>query len=131
MKLRGPIPAFSGTTSTASVSQTALKGKPAAIDFFASNCGRARRRPAPSRARGRVRRPVRFVGVDIDETSKTAGSSFVQKHGWRFPIIWDPGDSLVNTFKIIGKPSMVLVDRHGRQVVLVQGEHCSASTARP
>ena len=43
--------------------------------------------------------------------------------GWDFPVIWDPGDKLPGRFQVAGKPSMVIIDRQGRLVLLVPGPH--------
>jgi thiol-disulfide isomerase/thioredoxin len=128
VKLRGPAPAFTGTTMTGhQFSHTALAGKPAVIDFFSSWCGPCKDEANDiSRIAADYRGKVRFVGVDIDDTSKSAGQAFIQKHNWRFPVIWDPDDKLVSTFHPPGKPSMVLIDRHGNLAVLVPGQHMAS-----
>ena len=67
-----------------------------------------------------------LTGATISNASlagKPAVIDFAAKHGWRFPIIWDPGDKLPSRFHVAGKPSLVIIDRDGRLVVLVPGPH--------
>lgn len=125
VKLRGPLPAFSGTTLTGdTITPASLHGKPAVIDFFSTWCA-----PCKAEASGigtlahRYKGKVRFVAIDIDDTSQSAAHAFAKKHGWEFPVIWDPDDKLPGPFKVAVKPSMVLVDSAGRLVLLVRGQH--------
>ncbi len=124
VKLRGPAPAFTGTTHDRAPVLAHGARRQARRDrlFLELVRPRARTRPTASAGSPRdYRGKVRFVGVDIDDTSKSAGQAFIQKHDWRFPVIWDPDDKLVSTFHPPGKPSMVLIDRHGNLAVLVRG----------
>ena len=125
VKLRGPAPDFSGTTLTGDkLSSASLAGKPAVIDFFSTWCA-----PCKQEASGlgqiaaEYRGRVHFVAVDLDDTSQAAATAFATKHGWDFPVIWDPGDKLPGRFQVAGKPSMVIIDRQGRLVLLVPGPH--------
>jgi cytochrome c biogenesis protein CcmG, thiol:disulfide interchange protein DsbE len=124
VKLRGPVPQFSAQTlDNATVTNAQLTGKPTVLAFFSTWCGPCQDEAA---GLGRLARSygnrVRFIGVDISDTAKSAPRRFTQKYGWSFPVIWDPDQHLVDPFHIDGQPSMILIDGTGKLALLEQGE---------
>lgn len=110
-----PAPALRATSTDGStVDLAAYAGRPVLVDFFASWCGecRAQARQLASIARVQGSR-VAFVSVAEDDTAR-ADTNFAARYGWHWPVIEDHDSRLAHDFNVLGVPTAVLVDGHGR-----------------
>ena len=110
-----PAPAWSGITalSGAPSSLSALKGKVAILDFWASWCGPCRM-VAPRLGALRDRygaQGLAVVGVTTDEPEIAARSA--EKFKMKYPSVVDANGETSRAYGITGLPTMILVDRAG------------------
>jgi cytochrome c biogenesis protein CcmG/thiol:disulfide interchange protein DsbE len=91
-----------------------LRGKPVAINFWASWCVPCREE-APELARfdRELRGRAQLIGVDFQD-AKQDGLAFVREFGWRFPNVRDPQGKLASRYRLAGLPTTYVLDRQGR-----------------
>ena len=107
-----PAQALQGQPTTL----TALHGKPALIDFFASWCGPcASEAPALARTEGAVRGRATVLAVDWSDSPHYA-LGFVHRFHWAFTVLADPNGSAGYAYGIEGLPSGFVLDSNGRIV---------------
>lgn len=99
---------------------------PVAMTFFASWCT-ACRTDLPvfasiASADERAGSPVRFIGIDGNDTSKAAGLAFARQQGVTFPVGWDYYESVASQLDLAGLPDTVFIDRDGHVVHVIQGD---------
>jgi thiol-disulfide isomerase/thioredoxin len=120
---RVPAPALDEPTlSGGRVDLGRMRGRPVVINFFASWC-------APCKSEGTAfaaaahayKGRVQFIGVAIDD-SRSGALSYTRRYGWRWPIVFDPHDHLVEPFGLIGKPTTFVLDSKGRVAWKLQRE---------
>jgi cytochrome c biogenesis protein CcmG, thiol:disulfide interchange protein DsbE len=103
------------------VTVASLRGKPSAINFWASWC-----EPCRAEASGFARLPgqlsgrARIVGVDWNDSENDA-RAFVKKYGWRFPVLRDGSGAVGNNYGLTGLPSTFILNRQGRIVNVLHG----------
>lgn len=94
---------------------SSYRGKVVYLDFWASWCTPCRR--SFPWLDGLVRQfgkgDLVVIGINVDQSSGLA-RKFLDDTPANFPIIYDPQGAIATTFKIIGMPSAVLIDRTGR-----------------
>lgn len=91
-----------------------LRGKVVYVDFWASWCVPCRASfPWLEEMHQKYRdQGLVILGINKDQTPADAGK-FLARHPASFPLMRDPGDTLVKGFAVKGMPSAYLVDRKG------------------
>ena len=91
------------------------RGKVVYLDFWASWCTPCRR--SFPWLDGLVRQFGKYdlvvIGVNVDQSNELA-KKFLDDIPANFPIVYDPQGAIATTFKIMGMPSAVLIDRNGQ-----------------
>lgn len=94
---------------------SAYRGKVVYLDFWASWCTPCRR--SFPWLDGLVRQFGKYdlvvIGVNVDQSNELA-RKFLDDTPANFPIVYDPQGTLATTYKIVGMPSAVLIDRTGK-----------------
>ena len=106
---------------------SAYRGKVVYLDFWASWCIPCRR--SFPWLDGLVnqygKRDLVVIGVNVDQSRELA-QKFLSDTPAYFPIVYDPQGAIATTFKIVGMPSAVLIDRTGH----VRFQHVGFSDSR-
>jgi thiol-disulfide isomerase/thioredoxin len=103
------------------VTVAGLRGMPAAINFWASWCTPCRREAPELEQLHRARRtPGTIVGVNWNDRLSGA-RAFVRDHRWTFPNLRDADGSVGRAYAIVGLPTTVILDSHGRIAQVLAG----------
>jgi cytochrome c biogenesis protein CcmG/thiol:disulfide interchange protein DsbE len=104
-----------------------LRGKPAAINFWASWCDPCREEAgALERLSRSLHGRARLVGVDW--TDGLGGArSYVSQYDWKFPNLRDPEGVVGNDYRIQGLPTTFIVDSRGTITDVLRGPQSLAS----
>ncbi len=106
-----------------------LRGKPAAIVFWASWCEPCRQEaPGFARLARRLHGRAALVGVDWED-DRGAALAFVKRYGWTFPVLRADGLS-GGRYGVIGLPTTLVLDRAGRIASILRGPQTAADLAR-
>jgi thiol-disulfide isomerase/thioredoxin len=109
------------------VTLAGLRGKPAAINFWASWCTPCRREAPELEQLHRSRTTAgRIVGVNWNDRL-SAARAFVRDHRWTFPNLRDADGSVGGAYGIGGLPTTVILDSRGRIVQMLAGPQTVAS----
>jgi cytochrome c biogenesis protein CcmG/thiol:disulfide interchange protein DsbE len=107
-----------------------LRGRPAAISFWASWCEPCRQEaPAFARLSRRLKGQASLVGLDWED-DRDAALAFIGEYGWDFPILRAAGGGLASRFGVIGVPATVILDRMGRISEVLQGPQTAGEVER-
>jgi thiol-disulfide isomerase/thioredoxin len=111
-------------------SLASLRGKPAAINFWASWCGPCRKEaPELARLATALGGRARLVGVDWSDNAGDA-RAFIARYDWRFPILRDGDGTVGNRYGLAGLPTTFILDRRGRIVRQLTGPQTAAGIER-
>jgi cytochrome c biogenesis protein CcmG/thiol:disulfide interchange protein DsbE len=111
-------PAFSlrSLRGSEQITLAEFRGKTVVINFFASWCAPCELEAADLQQTWRDYEhegDVTFLGVAIqDEYSAARG--FLDKHGLTYPAVFDASSSMMQTYRITGIPTTIVVDPEGR-----------------
>jgi len=101
----------------------ALKGHPAVVNIWAAWCGPCRAEmPVMQRVSLDMGKQVAFVGVDLKD-NKEAATTFLAKTPVTYPSYDDPSGQVYNAEKLVGVPSTLFFDKHGKQTFIHQGPY--------
>ncbi len=109
-----------GTSSLFDVST--LQGRPIVINFWASWCPPCNAE-APTLAAAYDKwsaKGVAFVGVDSTDTA-AAGEAFIQKYGWKYPVVEDSSGDMQIDWGVEGLPTTFFIDPTGNIIAQYSG----------
>lgn len=109
------------------VTVSGLRGKPAAVNFWASWCEPCRQEaPQLERLARSLGGRARLVGVDWSDGLASA-RSFLRKYGWSFPVLRDSSGTAGERYGVVGLPTTFILDSQGRIVRTLRGPQTEAS----
>ena len=112
------------------VTITSLRGRPAAINFWASWCGPCRQEaPGFEHLARELRGRASLVGVDWED-DRDAALAFIDRYGWTFPSLRASGGSVGERYGIIGLPTTFVLNRNGRIAEVLRGPQTADDIAR-
>lgn len=90
-----------------------LKGTPVVVNIWGSWCPPCEAEaPELAEISEELEGEVQFLGVDILDARKPA-RSFILKHDWQYPSIFDPRGAIRDGLGYVGQPITLLYDRDG------------------
>ena len=112
------------------VDLTALRGKPALVDFFASWCEPcAEEAPTLRKLSTALAGRATVVAVDWDDAGGPA-RAFVREHGWTFPVLADTSGTAGESYGLVGLPTSFVLDPRGNIVATFRGPQSEATLRR-
>jgi thiol-disulfide isomerase/thioredoxin len=113
------LPTFDPPTFRALL--THLRGKPVVVNFWGSWCGPCIREAPGLAATARAYQGrVQFIGVDGSDHLVPA-RAFIRRYGWIYPSVFDPNNSIMDSFGLLGQPVTLVFDTSGKQVATYAG----------
>jgi thiol-disulfide isomerase/thioredoxin len=107
-----------------------LRGRPAALNFWASWCEPCRQEaPGLERLAKALRGRASLVGIDWAD-DRDAALAFIERYGWSFPILRTSDQNLGGNYGIVGLPTTVILDRRGRIAEVLPGPQSADDIAR-
>ncbi len=104
-----------------------LRGKPAAINFWASWCEPCRKEsPELERLFWSLHGRAALVGVDYSDDAASA-RSFIREFHLTYPMLRDPDGLVGDRYGVTGLPTTAILDPQGRIVQLLRGPQTQAS----
>lgn len=101
----------------------ALRGHPVVVNVWGSWCGPCRvELPLFQKASLDWGKQVGFLGVDSKD-SRESGLALLKDIPVTYPSVDDAKAQIFNDYKLIGAPSTVFYDAHGKQTYLHQGQY--------
>lgn len=97
------------------VSSGTFAGSPLVVNFFASWCTNCLDEMKTFAAEAdAVRGRVAFVGVDLNDPDQQAAEAVIARAGVRYPVGVDASAGTAVDYWVVGLPTTVFIDRHGR-----------------
>ncbi|MDX6535356.1 MAG: cytochrome c biosis protein CcmG, thiol:disulfide interchange protein DsbE [Gaiellales bacterium] len=120
---RDAAPAFTArTVDGRTVSLAGYRGKPLVINFFAHWCEPCKRE-APAFVQLEQRYGDRVAVLSIARESTMPGvKRFMKTYDMSWPVVFDKGNALSDSFKVPGQPITYVIDAEGRVVFRIIGE---------
>jgi cytochrome c biogenesis protein CcmG, thiol:disulfide interchange protein DsbE len=117
------VPFDATTIAGQRVSLASFRGRPLVINFFAAWCDPCKQEaPEFARLEGRYGNRISLVSVAVRTSHRAALDAFVRDHGMTWPVIWDRGGSLTDSYQVIGQPITYVIDSRGRVVYRIIGQ---------
>jgi cytochrome c biogenesis protein CcmG, thiol:disulfide interchange protein DsbE len=112
------------------VTLASLRGRPAAINFWASWCSPCRKEaPELKRLEYELRGRARLVGVDWTDGTGAA-RSFVQEYGLTYPNLADTDGVTGRKYGLNGLPMTFILDSRGRITNVLRGPQTAGDLLR-
>lgn len=112
------------------VTIASLRGRPAAINFWASWCEPCREEaPGFERLARKLRGRASLVGVDWED-NRASALAFVQRYGWTFPSLRASAGGSGARYDIFGLPTTFVLDRSGRIAEVLRGPQTATDLAQ-
>ncbi|MFN8160232.1 MAG: TlpA disulfide reductase family protein [Solirubrobacterales bacterium] len=106
-----------------------LRGRPAAVNFWASWCEPCRREaPALERLQRRLGGRAALVGVDYSDDPGSA-RQMIRDLGLTYPNLRDGSGEVGDAYGLTGLPATAILDPQGRLLRLLRGPQTAASVA--
>ncbi|HEX3561453.1 MAG TPA: TlpA disulfide reductase family protein [Solirubrobacterales bacterium] len=106
---------------------SSLRGKPAAINFWASWCEPCRREaPELERLNRSLNGSASVVGVDWSDSADSA-RAFIREHHMTYPDLRDQDGVVGQKYRLIGLPSTFILDSHGTITRVLRGPQTAQS----
>ncbi len=110
-----------------SVQVDSLRGKPAAINFWASWCAPCRREaPDLERLSRSLHGSASVVGVDWTDGADSA-RTFIREHHMTYPNLSDQDGVVGQRYGLIGLPTTFILDSHGTITDVLRGPQTAQS----
>jgi peroxiredoxin len=93
-----------------------LKGKVVLVNFWATWCPPCRKEMPDLDALYAQFKDKGFVILAISDEPDAKVRPFIQTHGYKYPILLDPGRTVNTRYSVTGIPKSFLYDRRGRMV---------------
>lgn len=107
-----------------------LRGKPAAINFWASWCGPCRKEsPQLQRLSRTLDGHAALVGIDYSDDLGSA-RSFIGEFHLTYPMLRDPDGRVGDRYGLRGLPTTAILDPRGRIVELLSGPQTADSVSQ-
>jgi thiol-disulfide isomerase/thioredoxin len=123
-----PLP--SGVLVGPKVTLASLRGKPAAINFWASWCSPCHKEaPELEHAARELRGRARIVGIDWTDGAGAA-RSYVQQYALTYPNLIDASGTTGSKFGLNGLPTTFILDPQGKITDVLRGPQTADSILR-
>lgn len=108
------VPAFA-PAAEGQLDLARYEGKVVYLDFWASWCVPCRKSfPWLNEMAKKYPNDLVVVGINVDN-ERAAAMKFLEKYPASFPLVFDPKGTLATQYKLEGMPSVVLLDRRGKE----------------
>jgi thiol-disulfide isomerase/thioredoxin len=107
-----------------------LHGRPAIVHFWASWCGPCQKEaPELAHLSRELGGKAALVGVDYTDSAGSA-RTFIDRHAWHFPILFDPNGRVGDAYGLSGLPTTFVLDADGRIAERLTGPQTAAGLMR-
>lgn len=125
---RGAPPLPATALQGAPVTLADLRGRPAFVVFWASWCDPCvKEAPAYAAFARSLHGRAGLVGVDYSDPVRSGALAFLQRFGWRFPILTDPEGSVGASYGVNGLPTTFVLGPDGTVERRLTGPQTPAS----
>lgn len=112
------------------VTLASLRGKPAAVNFWASWCAPCKKEaPDLERLAGLLRGRARLVGINWSDGTSDA-RSYVDQYHLTFPNLIDPDGVTGDHYRLNGLPTTFILDSQGKITAVLRGPQSTDSLLR-
>jgi cytochrome c biogenesis protein CcmG/thiol:disulfide interchange protein DsbE len=98
-----------------------LRGKPSAVNFWASWCDPCRKEtPELERLYRSLHGEAQLIGVDYSDARDSA-EAFIREFGVTYPVLRDPDGQVGDRYGVTGLPTTAILNSKGQIVQLLRG----------
>jgi peroxiredoxin len=105
------------------VQLNALRGKIVFLNFWATWCGPCKEEMPSMEAlyQHYKERDFLFLTISVDYGGPEPVRKFIEKHRYRFPVLFDPEGKTLDLFEISKIPATFIIDKKGKMIGRVMG----------